>query len=898
MENNGQITNENFQPRSDIQFKVSAANGLTIFIGEGKIHYQFANADRLLEPKTKGDEMLDTTTFTMYRMDVELIGANKHAKVITEGKQDYYENYYTIGTEENGAKVFSYDKIIYKDIYPNIDWVLYTKEGTMKHEFVVKESGNPKDIKLKYSGATKLQLTPKGSIEATTPQGRITEQAPVSYTKEGEQVKSSFVLKENVLSYEVGNYEGTLVIDPTLIWATYYGGIATDNAKSVTTDAMGSVYITGYTNSVSNIATTGAYQTTHGGGAWDAFIAKFNNSGAIQWATYYGGTEDDDSRSITVDTANNVYITGYTKSASNIATPSSFQNIFGGTGMLNDAFVAKFNDSGIRVWSTYYGGTGDDVGMSIASDTTGNIYVTGLAGSSNLATTGAFQQYFGGNVNAFLVKFNNNGVRDWATYYGGTVGAKGYGVTTDFDGNVYLLGNTANVTDIATPGAYQTLLGGANDAFIAKFNSGGARQWATYFGGTSNDYGNYITTDNNGFVYMTGFTQSTSNIATANAYQVSNSGGDDVFLAKFDTGGFLLWSTYFGGADTDEGYGLVTNSLGDVYLTGYTISTSNISTPSSYQTTNNGGADAFISKFNGGGTLLWSSYYGGSNFDYGKAIFRDNNDNIFFTGYTQSPTNIATTGAYQSTISNLSQDAFLAKFDFSCSVTLVDSIVGANSLCLGDSVNLSNSTPGGIWTSNDTSVATINHVGICTSLNAGSTVIKYILTDACGSDTASKTVIVNPSPTPVITQLGTTLNVNSYLNYQWFLNGNPISGATNQNYLPMANGTYKVVVSDVNGCIGESLGFIVTNVSVNEIVSEQSFCLFPNPTKGLLTIKSLRQNISSVKIFNPIGCLLIDHSYAGKSEVSIDISIYPSGLYLIQCFSTEHNSKTIKINKD
>ena len=165
------------------------------------------------------------------------------------------------------------------------------------------------------------------------------------------------------------NHSKILVIDPSITWATYYGGTNYDQAYSTAVDGLGNIYITGYTQSTSSIA-SGGFQNTFGG-ANDAFLTKFDANGSRLWATYFGGTGSDIGQAVTVDGAGNVCLAGYTESTTGIAS-GGFQNTFGGGAY--DAFLVKFNSSGSRIWGTYYGGTIYENGNAIIKKIrTGNI---------------------------------------------------------------------------------------------------------------------------------------------------------------------------------------------------------------------------------------------------------------------------------------------------------------------------------------------------------------------------------------------------------------------------------------------------------------------------------------------------------------------------------------------
>ena|GEM_PF-5717923 len=199
-------------------------------------------------------------------------------------------------------------------------------------------------------------------------------------------------------------------------------------------------------------------------------------------------------------------------------------------------------------------------------------------------------------MNAFLAKFSSGGELQWATYYGGSGKDYSHGISMDGSGNVYITGETTSASGIATSGAHLTSYGGSDDAFLAKFSSSGAMQWASYYGGSFGDVANGVSMDGSGNVYITGYTASPSGIATNGAYQTSLAGSYDAFLAKFSSGGGLLWSTYYGGSSSGA-FGVCSDLSGNIYMTGYTSSDSGVTTSGSYQTYFAGTLDAFFAKF-------------------------------------------------------------------------------------------------------------------------------------------------------------------------------------------------------------------------------------------------------------------------------------------------------------
>jgi len=382
------------------------------------------------------------------------------------------------------------------------------------------------------------------------------------------------------------------------IWTSYFGGNNSIQASGIGLDHKGNIYITGWTNDTSGITTSGIYQKSYGGGTYDAFLARFSNSGSLDWATYFGGTGNDEATGINVYDSANIYITGFTTSTSGIASAGTYQTTAGGSG--NDGFLAKFNSSGLLQWGTYFGaGSGATNSNSVITDANDNVYISGYTSSSSgVATSGGFQTSFGGGTyDAFLAQFSSTGSIGWATYFGGGGEDEEGGMGVDGSGNVYITGFTASTSGIATSGAYQTSLAGKQNAFIAEFNKKGLLHTATYYGGNNFDNGNAISIDSSGNIYIAGSTNSTTGIATSGAYQTSNSGGYDAFAAKFNNKDSLISATYYGGTNYDNAIAAFADNSNNLYLTGYTSSTSGIATSGSYQTSSAGGDDAFIAKF-------------------------------------------------------------------------------------------------------------------------------------------------------------------------------------------------------------------------------------------------------------------------------------------------------------
>ena len=506
-ENKGQISDQNYNPRPDVLFS-GETNGLTFHIRKDGISYQTSRVDSWkqqdenlpegMREEGKTDSVPDQ--MTIYRTDINWLGFNKDYTIESGEAKAGFNNYYLPSCPEGAMNVKSYTDVTFKNLYTGVDVKWYEKNGELEYDFIVAPNTDYTKISWEIKGADRITIGENGQLIIETPLGNIEEQAPIAF--QGETiVEAAWKIDGNKIGFQLGSYNENevLIIDPVVrLWGTYYGGSRYEYESSCATDASGNVYLAGRTSSTTGIATTGAHQTTFGGSwSYDAFLVKFNSSGVRQWGTYYGGTASDLGHSCATDASGNVYLAGNTSSTTGIATTGAHQTRSGGD---YDAFLVKFNSSGVRQWGTYYGGPRGDDGYSCATDASGNVYLAGRTFStSRIPTTGAHQTTSGGGSDdAFLVKFNSSGVRQWGTYYGGTGREIGHSCATDASGNVYLAGRTSSTTGIATTGAHQTTSGGSYDAFLVKFNSSGVRQWGTYYGGTAYDLGHSCATDASG----------------------------------------------------------------------------------------------------------------------------------------------------------------------------------------------------------------------------------------------------------------------------------------------------------------------------------------------------------------------------------------------------------------
>lgn len=640
VENKGQITGP-----ADFKLESSAA---TVFVNSSGLHYQWT-------------QLLQSGQNETYRMDILLEGTNPHGKPIADQANIYFENTFTKGRQ---IKAGSFERITYKDIYPGIDWVLYIKDGELEYDFVVHTGAKSTDIRLKYEGATSLELQ-HGSIVASSPAGRVIAKAPYSYVANNKRaISSSYILKDNILSFKVAPCAETYVIDPVLSWGTYFGGTAAENLYDVKTDAAGYIYMAGSSQS-NNMATTGTFRTTRLG-TTDAVLVKFAPDGQRLWSTYYGGYGANDYfGAIAIDAAGYVYAGGSTNSTTDIHTTGAYDTSYTGAG--NNFMLVKFDDAGNRVWGTYYG-AGNMTFGDITVDKNANIFICGATYANNNSVTGGtnvHQATFNAGAptatNGLLANFDSSGTMKWATFYcdSNTVLTS---LTCDNDNNVYAAGNTYTSKGIHTTGAHDTTYArNGADGFIVKFNPDGIRQWGTYYGGSKNDNLNDIVFDATGDLYFTGLTASAEGIAASAKHKDTIDGTGDAYIARMTPAGKLVWGSYFGGKFTDAGYRIASDNAGKIFCTGNTISYNGIATPNAFvDTIPNYAGSTYLASFDTSGRQIYGTFFRG---EPGKTapIASNATGDIYLAGTTSSFYTIATPGSHQELLAG-GTDMFLAKF--------------------------------------------------------------------------------------------------------------------------------------------------------------------------------------------------------------------------------------------
>jgi hypothetical protein len=365
-------------------------------------------------------------------------------------------------------------------------------------------------------------------------------------------------------------------------YVTFLGGGGVDAAHGIAVDSQGNAVVAGETTSspaafpASPFPLLNAIDSTHGGGGLpDAFVTKLNSAGSgFVFSTFIGGTLRDVGRAVTVDSAGMIYAAGFSNSTDLTGTSGGYQ---GGVS-IGDAFVTKLTPAGALGYSVYQGGSKDDTGVGIAADQNGNAYVTGETDSPGLPAQG-FQPSLRGSRDGYIAKLNSTGVRQFWAYLGGSGEDVLNAIALDSAGNIYVVGDTVS-TDLPMVRPLQSKTGGGIDGFIAKLDpSGSAVVFSSYIGGASEDRATSIAMESNGSPIVAGYTLS-SNFPVVNSVKPAFQGFTDAYVIKYTpANNARYFSTLIGDAKAELVYGVAVNTAGDVYITGTTEPSANLSAP-------------------------------------------------------------------------------------------------------------------------------------------------------------------------------------------------------------------------------------------------------------------------------------------------------------------------------
>jgi hypothetical protein len=596
--------------------------------------------------------------------------------------------HYFIGSDPSRwhRDVTTFRRVIYRDIYPGIDALFHTgTSGELEYDFIVRPGSDPGTIGLRFDGARSVDLTEEGELLVRAGSRPIRMKAPVLYQVVDDatvQIAGDYRLTgERSVGFRIGDYDRSreLVIDPIVLgYSTFLGGSGADMASAIAIDADRNVYIAGHTTSADFPLHGGSPKAT--AGDRDAFVVKLNPAGdQILFSTFIGGSGNESlSPRIAIDSRGDIYLAGQTSSTDFPLTADALQSHFAGGA--SDAYLVKLSGDGSQLlFSTYFGGEAADPLNGMAIDPKRNVYIAGSTFSSQLPITpGAFQSTRRGPRDAWVAKLRlDPPAVIYATYLGGSDETFGSGLAVDAAGAAYLAARTLAADYPVTPGAAQTIFGGAGtgglrtgDAVVTKLHpNGSSLVYSTYVGGASGEIATAIFVDRSGSAFLTGLTYSKNFPVTAGVFQSQHGGGDaDNFVTKIaPEGDRFIFSTYLGGNNSEQANGIAVDRMGFVHVAGTTSSSDFPTTSDALSRARKGENDAFVSIMSHDASqLLYSTFLGGTApagapQDNLFAVAVDDAGATWVVGETRSTDFPLTAGAVQPAHRGM-EDVFITKF--------------------------------------------------------------------------------------------------------------------------------------------------------------------------------------------------------------------------------------------
>jgi len=717
----------------------------------------------------------------------------------------------------------------------------------------------------------------------------------------------------------------TIAQNPNFEWAKQMGGTSWDVGYSITTDACGNVYTTGYFNGTADFDPGAGTTNLTSAGQNDIFIQKLDTAGNLLWAKQMGGTFNDYGYSITTDANGNVYTTGYFMDTIDFDP---------GTGTFNltsagwwDIFIQKLDSAGNLLWAKQMGGTSHDYGHSIATDAGGNVYTTGLfSGTADFDPgTGTANLTSAGGYDIFIQKLDTSGNLIWVKQMGGNLDDYGRSISIDASSNVYTTGLFMGTSDFDPgTGIVNLTSAGYNDIFIQKLDTAGNLLWVKQMGGTSSECGRSISIDASSNVYTTGWFTGTSDFDPgAGTFNLISTNSYDIFIQKLDSGGNLLWVKQMGGTSNDYGHSITTDAGGNVYTTGRFEGTANFDPGTgTVNLTSAGSDDIFIQKLDSNGIFLWVKQMGGNSDDFGNSITTNAGGNIYTTGFFRGTADFDPGNGITNLTSAGNEDIFIQKLSQCIPSTGTDIITACFSYTWIDSITYIASNNIATHTLSNTagcdSVITLNltinnssfgseTVSACDSYFWPTDSNTYIasgiyndtITNVAGCDsvvTLNLTIITIDNS---VSKNGITLTANEVgANYQWLDCNNSysvISGANNQSFTPTSIGNYAVEITK-NSCVDTSNCYSITNIGIIENSFGDKLVFYPNPTSGIVNLE-FGSNYKNVQIIirNSEGKLVKHQEFKKEQNISIEIE-GSKGIYLIEVISADKKA-IIKVVK-
>ncbi|WP_312075815.1 T9SS type B sorting domain-containing protein [Chryseobacterium sp.] len=846
-ENKGQIVDQNRKQNSDVQFLFVSA-GLNVQLRKTGFSYDFYEEEILKDDLTEQDSedypkrKNQKSQLLNHRIDFEFLNCSSGVVISAEGKSQDYSNY-IYSKSERFEEIYRYEKVTYKNLYPNIDLVFFKPSDETKvieYNFIIHPGGKVSDIKFKINGGK--SFLKEGKISTKTRFGEVLEELPnsweqtsngsfdvaIKYKNKGDETYG-FISEKNIS-------KNTIVIDPVPVrlWSTFYGG-AHDDLGAVKIDKIGNPYLYGNTRSTNNIATSGAYQNNLSSPV-AGFVAKLNSSGNRLWATYFNNIYGSGAQSIDFDLSNNVYIA------------------INGNNTTSKINIVKLSPDGSFNFAIDYGGNNTNFCYEVKVDTNGFYLVGTTRSMSGIATQGTFQPISnnpplpsqGGvvilNVSGFLAKFDLNGNITWGTY----INSDNYPtillvqkILLNNDNTISVIGRTS--TGIVQQNAF-TGVSSNNGEFYMKFSTNGNLLQSSYIGDGLTGYLLDAKILNNILYVATGLS------GLAFDYPANANINSQIKIKKINLSTnsfesiheFTNQSIYITDLVSAPRSGFI-DDCGSLYFVGSTNKTSsaiNYSTADAYQTSTTASATGLLGKINMiSNTLLWESYYGGNGRTYNTNIVKSPSNELYLSGISyENISGISTPGSLQSNATTLDRsETFLAKF----SENFGSGSVTSNSpVCMGGTIELF--ATGGTayqWSGPNGFSSSLQNPIISNATSANSGLYTCVVSggDLCNTNYTTN-VIVTVTPVPTAASPQNFCSANAPKVSDLILNGSLIkiydaAGNLLSSSILLVNGQTYFATQTVNGCESAKITILV-NINPEIIPAHDYTGIFCNKTGG------------------------------------------------------------------
>jgi hypothetical protein len=601
------------------------------------------------------------------RVDLQLEGSSLAPEIEPLDRAPGRTSFFVGGKDRWRGDVPAYSRVRYRGVYPGIDVVYYGAGGVLEYDFELAPGADPSAIRLRFQGADRAYVAGNGDLQVECPGGVLTQKLPFVYQRDAKtgarrRVNGNYIaLAGGAVGLRLDGYDRSraLVVDPVLVYSSYWGGGTETLVNCSALDSAGLLYVVGNDVGTDLTATSDAYDPSNiGGGTFDIVLVVLNTTAAGNYApiyiSYLGGSFNDLPSSVITDDIGNVFIVGTTNSSDFPMVGNSVQAT--APSVNNSAFVAALHPSfagtdGL-VYSTYLGGSGANFGQDIAEDSSGFLYVIGTTTSTDLPVTdSAYNGILNNDDNtlyrdAFLVKLDMNSTSAlYETYLGGSGNDDAAGILVAPNGLLYFAINTDSTDFPMAASPYWGSLHGSLDIVVGAFdmNQTGTNclVYDTYFGGFGASWLNKISLDRNGRVMMTGYTFADNFPITGDAVQTRYGGNGDVFVSVVDPlqpQAFLVYSSYLGGASGESAYDIAGDAAGSIYVTGYTYSAGFPVTVDALQPTWSPGSDVFVTKIRpgvgGSPGIQFSTFLGDAGISAGTCLNVGTDGRLFVSGFS------------------------------------------------------------------------------------------------------------------------------------------------------------------------------------------------------------------------------------------------------------------------